>query len=385
MSEITEILNKCVREPKSPVSGWLCDGLGILAAKVETLEKRCSTYDDYIAAKFAPPEAMQQIDKRLADLIHGTRLNQSSPTRPTPGRREAVEAKQWQPQICPGCKNEIDPETCHCGEDMKRHGYESGHNPVPVGCTCGYAVDPLPISSQASKDEADLEMGRAWRENSSLGKWFPFTAEELERLKQQLTLWRYAHDEIEAACGGETALMVREKVMSRRARIDKENGLASEQATASGGQVPTGNVLAGSIPAEAAPEDRYTVEVDDSGCEKCGAGKMWMVVDTSGVAGGTSYDNFENAESLCEELNTAFDAGRAAAQQRPAQWREAAEKLVGWRENADAIIREEPSNWREATRLRLCAGELSALLSPPSEGNVSVTDTAFPPLPKEKP
>ena len=29
----------------------------------------------------------------------------------------------------------------------------------------------------------DAEIGRQWRENSSLEKWFPLTAEELERLR----------------------------------------------------------------------------------------------------------------------------------------------------------------------------------------------------------
>lgn len=40
--------------------------------------------------------------------------------------------------ICPWCKNEIDPEVCHCGDDIKSHGIGSGHSPVPMGCTCGY-------------------------------------------------------------------------------------------------------------------------------------------------------------------------------------------------------------------------------------------------------
>lgn len=38
-----------------------------------------------------------------------------------------------------------------------------------------------------------------------------------------LTYFRYSHDEIEAACGGEIALMVREKVMARRDRILAES------------------------------------------------------------------------------------------------------------------------------------------------------------------
>lgn len=39
--------------------------------------------------------------------------------------------------ICPGCGRAIDPEVCHCGEEIKHHNAE--HSPVPAGCTCGYA------------------------------------------------------------------------------------------------------------------------------------------------------------------------------------------------------------------------------------------------------
>lgn len=36
--------------------------------------------------------------------------------------------------ICPGCKNEIDPETCHCGESIP--GNCDNHSPIPMGCNC---------------------------------------------------------------------------------------------------------------------------------------------------------------------------------------------------------------------------------------------------------
>jgi len=40
----------------------------------------------------------------------------------------------------------------------------------------------------------DAEIGRQWRENSSLEKWFPLTAEELERLRaDNAALRREAH------------------------------------------------------------------------------------------------------------------------------------------------------------------------------------------------
>lgn len=45
--------------------------------------------------------------------------------------------------VCPGCKNEIDPEVCHCGVSENNHyPMECGHNFVPAGCTCGYAKQP---------------------------------------------------------------------------------------------------------------------------------------------------------------------------------------------------------------------------------------------------
>jgi hypothetical protein len=46
-------------------------------------------------------------------------------------------ARRWQdlPHYCPGCKNEIDPEVCHCG-DPKHIGHDN-HNFVPMGCDCG--------------------------------------------------------------------------------------------------------------------------------------------------------------------------------------------------------------------------------------------------------
>lgn len=43
--------------------------------------------------------------------------------------------------ICPGCKNEIDPEVCHCGDAIKDHNIGSGHSAVPMGCDCGKTKD----------------------------------------------------------------------------------------------------------------------------------------------------------------------------------------------------------------------------------------------------
>ena len=43
------------------------------------------------------------------------------------------------PKTCPFCKNEIDPDVCHCGEERKNHdAYYCGHSFVSMGCSCGY-------------------------------------------------------------------------------------------------------------------------------------------------------------------------------------------------------------------------------------------------------
>jgi hypothetical protein len=41
--------------------------------------------------------------------------------------------------VCNGCYHKIDPNICHCGKPTKNHGYQVGHNEVPMGCTCGYS------------------------------------------------------------------------------------------------------------------------------------------------------------------------------------------------------------------------------------------------------
>ena len=53
----------------------------------------------------------------------------------------------------------------------------------------------------------------------------------------------------------------------------------------------------------------YQVEVEKNGCERCGEGKMWVIV-ANGIAGCTSYGNEDEAVELCDELNDAFDEGR---------------------------------------------------------------------------
>jgi hypothetical protein len=43
--------------------------------------------------------------------------------------------------ICPGCKNEIDPDVCGCGDSKENHTGWEGHPFIPMGCDC-YRVSP---------------------------------------------------------------------------------------------------------------------------------------------------------------------------------------------------------------------------------------------------
>lgn len=45
---------------------------------------------------------------------------------------------------CPECGNLCDDEVCWCGDEKCHHHMGSGHNFVPMGCTCGYATSPSP-------------------------------------------------------------------------------------------------------------------------------------------------------------------------------------------------------------------------------------------------
>lgn len=38
-------------------------------------------------------------------------------------------------EICKGCDQEVDPETCWCGDDVKGHALVE-HSFVPMGCIC---------------------------------------------------------------------------------------------------------------------------------------------------------------------------------------------------------------------------------------------------------
>lgn len=61
----------------------------------------------------------------------------------------------------------------------------------------------------------------------------------------------------------------------------------------------------------------FRVEVDHGGCEHCAAGKTWTVVGPDDVALSRSYEESDEAEYLCNELNDAYAFGFAAARRDP--------------------------------------------------------------------
>ena len=57
-------------------------------------------------------------------------------------------------------------------------------------------------------------------------------------------------------------------------------------------------------------EGPYRVEKDKEGCQRCGAGFTWTVVDyAADTAVGVSYDDREVAEELADHMNMAYLAG----------------------------------------------------------------------------
>ena len=49
--------------------------------------------------------------------------------------------------MCNGCKKEIDPDCCWCGDGPDTHNWDSGHPFIPYGCDChrdtGSSLDAL--------------------------------------------------------------------------------------------------------------------------------------------------------------------------------------------------------------------------------------------------
>jgi hypothetical protein len=53
----------------------------------------------------------------------------------------------------------------------------------------------------------------------------------------------------------------------------------------------------------------YKVIVDDDGCRECQSERTWCILDPYEVASSTSYGDEEEAEHICELLNTAYQQG----------------------------------------------------------------------------
>jgi hypothetical protein len=66
-----------------------------------------------------------------------------------------------------------------------------------------------------------------------------------------------------------------------------------------------------SIEARKTEPKRYAVEVDTKGCDHCGRGTYWTVVDPTGTACSASYEDKEKATRLARMLNVAYDLGLA--------------------------------------------------------------------------
>lgn len=53
----------------------------------------------------------------------------------------------------------------------------------------------------------------------------------------------------------------------------------------------------------------YKIKEEDGGCQCCGHGNLWMVVNSEDLAISTFYENEDDAQEMCDELNDAFERG----------------------------------------------------------------------------
>ena len=77
--------------------------------------------------------------------------------------------------------------------------------------------------------------------------------------------------------------------------------------------------MAEGSPTPALREPAYRVEVDNRGCARCGARKSLTVVGPDDVALGESWELQDDAESVAELLNEAFEKGRTLGR-RGGRW-----------------------------------------------------------------
>jgi hypothetical protein len=88
---------------------------------------------------------------RLFARANGWRFHRDGTHSSKEGRETYVGPSSVKRETCPNCKQEIDPETCHCGDPMDGHSGE--HSGVPMGCMCGYADSPLDMSPKSESNE----------------------------------------------------------------------------------------------------------------------------------------------------------------------------------------------------------------------------------------
>jgi len=75
-------------------------------------------------------------------------------------------------------------------------------------------------------------------------------------------------------------------------------------------------------------DDQYFVEVDENGCAKCGAGRMWTVIGPDGDQHHTSFADEDDAAKLAEDLNDAYYKGVHEKQREMRKAREAVSNVV---------------------------------------------------------
>lgn len=98
---------------------------------------------------------------------------------------------------------------------------------------------------------------------------------------------------------------------NKRLEADKRHVKAMAQADAEYVRAKAAADVAWLDAKSKADEEPYTVEQDEAGCERCGNGKTWRVIDPDGLGGDTSYGDKEDADEVAEKLNGAFCLGQS--------------------------------------------------------------------------